>query len=203
MCNPLFRRLAPLALGATVMALGACTNGPEVRADHDRSADFSQYKTFGFFSPLGTDRGGYQTLVSQHLVAATRRQLEARGLRLDPSAPQLMVNFSTQLNERLRLTTLPGPSFGMGYYGYRGGFYSAWPLYGSQAMATPYQEGRLHIDLVDPARKQMVWEGVVIGDLTQNDSDHLQAAIDGAVTAAFNKFPIPGPAPSTAPAPAQ
>ena len=49
----------------SVMAMGGCATDPEVYGDHDRSADFSQYKTFGFGSPLGTDRHGYQTLVDE------------------------------------------------------------------------------------------------------------------------------------------
>jgi Domain of unknown function (DUF4136) len=191
----LFRRLAPLALVAGVTMSSGCANGPEVVVDHDRSVDFTQYKTFGFFSPLGTDRGGYQTLVSQHLKAAAQRQLEARGLKLDNAQPQLRINFSARLDEKLRVTTLPGPAWGMGYYGYRGGFYSAWPLYRDQTLVTPYNEGTLSIDLVDMARKQMVWEGVVVGSVTQKDTDDLPAAIDNAVTAVFGKFPLPGPAP--------
>ena len=196
MSTSLFRRLAPLALAVSFTTLGGCASSPDVVADHDRSVDFAQYRTFGFFSPLGTDRGGYQTLVSQYLKASTRRQLEARGLTLDDAAPQLRVNFSARVDEKLRATTLPGPAWGMGYYGYRGGFYPAWPLYRDQTLVTPYNQGTLNIDLVDMARQQMVWEGVVVGTVTEQDTDNLPDTIDRAVTAAFGKFPIPAPAPA-------
>ena len=198
MTSRIFRTLLPLALAASLLALGGCATGPDVRANFDGTADFTQYKTFGFASPLGTDRGGYQSIVSQHLKAATQREMEVRGMRLAASAPQLLVNFSGALNEKLRVTTTPsmgmGMGFGGGYYGYRGGMYSTWPLYADETTVRSYIEGTLNIDVIDASRKQLVWEGVVTGTVTQTNLDNVQPAIDAAVTAAFAKYPVPGPA---------
>lgn len=191
----LIQTALPLVGGALLLALGGCASAPEVRVDFDRSAGFTQYKTFGFASPLGTDRGGYQTIVSQNLKAATQRELEARGMHLDSAAPQLLVNFNATLSEQLRVT--PGPTVGIGmgrgYYGYRYGMYGAWPLYTDMTTVTQYTEGTLNIDVIDAARKQLVWEGVVTKSVTQKDRDDVKAAIDAAVAAAFAKYPIPGP----------
>jgi len=187
----------PLAIAALLLALGGCASGPDVRVDYDRSADFTQYQTFGFVSPLGTDRDGYQSIVSQHLKAATQREMEARGMRLVGSDPQLLVNFNAALNEKMRVITTPAPIYGMsmggGYYGYRAGMYGAWPLYRDMTTVMPYQEGTLNIDIVDAARKQLVWEAVVTDTVTQDMWDNVQAAIDSAVQAAFAKYPIAGP----------
>ena len=186
-----------LTLLCGLLALGGCATGPEVRVDYDRTADFGRYKTFGFASPLGTDRGGYQSIVSQHLKAATQREMEARGMRLDSTAPELLVNFNAALNDKLRVTTVPtmtvGVGVGRGYYGYRAGMYSAWPLYADQTMVTQYREGTLNIDVVDAVRKQLVWEGDVTDSVTQEMLDDVKAAVDAAVAAAFAKYPIPGP----------
>jgi hypothetical protein len=88
----------PLALIVSLLMLSGCVTHPDVRVDFDRSTDFTHYQSFGFVGPLGTDRGGYQSIVSQHLKAATQRQLEARGLHLDTVAPQLLINFYAQLS---------------------------------------------------------------------------------------------------------
>ena len=189
-------RWRPLAAATGLLALGGCATGPDVRVDYDRSADFTAYKTFAFASPLGTDRGGYQSIVSQHLKAATQREMQTRGMRLDPAAPQLLVNFSAALNDKLRVTTLPSSGLGLGYYGYRGGLYSVWPLYADQTIVSQYKEGTLNIDVVDAARKQLVWEGVVTDSVTQKMLDDVPAAVDAAVKAAFAKYPVPGPAPA-------
>ncbi|MCV2371047.1 DUF4136 domain-containing protein [Roseateles oligotrophus] len=191
--------LAPaLALTLTLGGLGlsGCATGPQVQVEMDRSADFSQYKTFAFVSPLGTDRSGYQTIVSGQLKASAQRELEARGLRYDAAAPQLLINFNASLSEKLRLS--PGTGYGIGYYGYRGGLYAPWPYYRDMNSVSQYTEGTLNIDVVDAARKQMIWEGVVTGTV----SDHLtpeqtEAAINKALAAAFVKFPR---APLAAPA---
>jgi hypothetical protein len=190
--------LSALAATASVLALAGCTSAPYVRADFDRTADFTSYKTFGFASPLDTDRSGYQSVLSQHLKAATQRELEARGMRLDSGAPQLLINFSANLSEKLRVTSTPTTSVyvggGRGYYGYRGGMYSAWPAYTDQTTVTQYREGTLNIDVVDLARKQLVWESVLTDTITERTFDNVQAAIDTAVAAAFAKYPIAGQA---------
>jgi len=180
-----------LAATATLLVLAGCASVPNVRAEFDRSADFASYKTFGFASPLGTDRDGYQSIVSQQLKRATQRELEARGLRLDTNAPQLLINFNAALTEKLRVTTVPTTAVGVGYYGYRRGLYGAWPTYVDQTVVSQYNEGTLNIDVIDAARKQLVWESVVSDSVTQKQLDNLPAAIDSAVAAAFAKYPVP------------
>jgi hypothetical protein len=192
------RRSLPLALAATLLALAGCAApGPQVRAEYDKSVDLTRYKSFAFFSPLATDKEGYQTAVSQYLKAATRRELENRGLRYDEAAPQLMVNFGAKLNEKLRVDQTSTPTMGMsvgmggGYYGYRGGMYGSWPLYTNETQVSSYQEGTLNVDLVDPARKALVWEGVAVGKITQKTLDNLQPTIDSVIGSIFAKYPVP------------
>lgn len=191
--------LRPLLLAASLLALEGCASGPDIRADFDPSTNFAQYTTFAFVQPLGTDRDGYQSIVSQRLKAATQREMEARGLRLDAGHPHLLVNFNTTLTEKMRVTPAPTVMVGVGaggYYGYRTGMYGAWPLYYDQTTVTPYQEGTLNIDVVDAARKQLVWEGVVTDIVTQEMLDNLQTTIDAAVAAAFSKYPLAAPVPA-------
>ena len=83
---------------------------------------------------------------------------------------------------------------GGGYYGYRTGMYAAYPMYQDNTVVSQYTEGTLNIDVVDAARKQLVWEGIVTGVITQKDLNNPQPAIDEAVTAAFAKYPVAAPA---------
>jgi hypothetical protein len=187
--------IKPLLLHACsvgLLLLGGCASGPTVRTNVDQAADFAQYKTFGFVSPLGTDRAGYRSIVSQHLIDATQRELEARGMRRADGAPQLLVNFNANLSEKLQVSPSMGPMYG-GYYGYRRGFYGAWPMYEANTV-TQYTQGTLNIDIVDAARKQLVWEGVVTDTVTQSDLSQIQPALYAAVAAAFAKYPVAAPA---------
>lgn len=177
---------------APLLVLTACSSGPEVRAMQDPQANFAQYTTFGFVEPLGTDKAGYQSIVSQHLKTTTRREMEARGLRYDPVNPQLLVNFNASLDDKMRVDSVPAPMPpGYGYYGYRRGFYQPWPMYADQTQVTQYQQGTLTIDVVDAAKKQLVWEGTVTKSVTGTDRKNVPGALDAAVAAAFAKFPTP------------
>jgi hypothetical protein len=185
----------PLMLG-----LAGCATAPDVSVSVDNTADFAAYRSFGFVSPLGTDRAGYQSVVSQHLKAAVTRELVSRGLAPTEASPQLLINFSGRLSEKLRVDTMPASpvvsmGFGRGYYGYRAGMYSTWPAYAQEQRVSTYTEGTLNIDVVDAVRKQMVWEGVVIGQVGPRTTENLQASVDTAVAAAFAKFPLPAAKP--------
>ena len=197
MKNHLLKTGALIAIVAAWLTLSACASLPQVRTAVDRSADFTQYKTFAFMNLLATDRSGYQSLVSQELKAATRREMEARGLRMDDAAPQLLINFNAALVDKTRVSSMPvlvngGLGFyGGSYYGYRTGAYRPWPQYVDQTIVSNYKEGTLNIDVIDAARKQLVWEGVVTdSNVTQAELANLSTSLNDAVKAAFAKYPV-------------
>lgn len=184
--------------------LAGCASGPSVRIMSDPAANFTSYRTFGFADPLGTDRNGYHSQVSEALMQATRREMEARGFVYVPQDPQLLVNFNAALNDRVRVTTTPepvignmgvgiamGPGFGLGgYYGYRGGLYAPFPMYEDRTTVTQYKEGTLNIDIADAAARRLVWEGIVTQRLDDSVYGDLGPTINRAVSAAFDRFPI-------------
>jgi hypothetical protein len=179
-------RSAALAL----LALAGCASTPQVSASFDESADFTRFRSFGFIEPLGTDRAGYQSLVSQQLVAAAQRELEARGLERVAANPDLLVNFNASLDQRLRVTQVPTAVGVGGFAGHRRGLYSAWPMY-RETQIQQYTQGTLVVDVVDAARRQMVWEGLAVGRVTQTSAQDLAPALDRAVAEMFQQFPLP------------
>ena len=181
----LAHRLMRVSLLALVLA--ACSSGPAIRSVRDASAVFSAYATFGFFEPVGTDRAGYETLVTQALKSATRREMEARGYRFAGSGADLLVNFNAQLAERTEVQPRAMPVPHPDYYGYRS--YITWPDYG--VVVDQYQEGTLNIDVVDAQRKKLIWEGVAIGRVTEKVQRHRTEAIDKAVAEIFKTYPVP------------
>lgn len=189
------KRLLIAATAALAMSLLAAPvqAGPKAVAHADTSVDLRQYQTFGWADPIGTDQNGYQSILSQNLKATTQRQLEARGLRYDPANPQLLVNFNASLDDKMRVSTYAAPMMGMGrgYYGYRGSMYGTYPMYQDQTTVSQYKEGTLNIDIVDLARKQLVWEAVVTDTITQKKRDNIQKTVEDYMKAAFKKFPIP------------
>jgi hypothetical protein len=181
-------RLLIAGAALLLMALfAACTITPSIRIDSDRSVDIAAYRTFGFPEQTGTDRGGYSTLVTSHFKNAVLEQMTRRGYTYTQENPQLLVNFYTNLRERTEAR--PSMTIGYGYYSYRWGLYQTWPLYPSGVDTVTYRIGTVNIDVIDTARQQLIWEGVVEGQVRETDMRNPQAGISRAVALVMQRFP--------------
>ena len=96
-----------LAAGCLAALLSACATGPSIRSDYDQKADFSRYRTFGYMSPLGTDKAGYSSLLTERLKDATRGQMEMRGYVYNTADPDLLINFNGKLQQKTQVTQAP------------------------------------------------------------------------------------------------
>jgi len=179
-----------LTAGATLLILLAgCATGPSLRSDYDRSADFASYRSYDFATELGTDRAGYSTIITSHFKRAVSRELEARGYRRSESDPDLLVNFFAAIQERTSVRSTPAATFGVGYYGYRYGLYTAWPAYPRDVRTVTYKTGTANVDIIDAERKQLVWEGIAEGRVTDEALQNPGAAIETVVAELFEQFP--------------
>lgn len=184
------RALRWLWIVPIMLVVSACASGPQISSDYDRNVDFASYRTFAFFEPLGTDRAGYSTLVTERLKTLTRLQMEQRGYQYDEASPDLLVNFVAQ--SRLKTEYVPPPPmpWGPNYFGYRMGWYDPWMGYGFGPDVIQFTEGVLTIDLIDAKRKQLVWEGVgraIIDNLEQATSEQKLAPL---VADIFARYPF-------------
>jgi hypothetical protein len=181
-----------LALCAVALAaLAGCASTPkaDIHVHAAPDANFSQYATFGFPEQTGTDRGGYSTLITSYFKTAVRDQMEQRGYHYVDENPDLLVNFYAKVHERTEVRSDPTYSAAYGYYGYRYGLYGAWPLYDNDVRTVTYPIGTANIDIVDARKKQMIWEGVAQGRLTDQDMNNPRESISQVVTQLFARFP--------------
>jgi Domain of unknown function (DUF4136) len=187
--RPALQRLLLACSLLSLLAVTGCASGPTIRSNVDASVDFTGFRTFGFVEPLATDRAGYQSLISQQLVASAERELAARGLQRTDTKPDLLVNFNANLDQRLRVTQSPAMT-SRSFNNHRRGFYSTWPLY-QQTEIRQYTKGTLGIDVIDAARRQLVWEGFALSRVTQRTMDNIGPVLDAAVVDIFGNFPLP------------
>ncbi|WP_159709475.1 DUF4136 domain-containing protein [Geminicoccus flavidas] len=184
----------PSVVRAVLLALvvAGCATGPTIRSDYDTSADFAAYRSFGFAEKLGTDVAGYASLLTQRLKEAVSREMAARGYEYTEEKPDLLVNFQARLEDKVRVYRAPAAwgRWPHDYYGYRGGFYDPWIGYAGGTEVVNYTEGTLNIDLIDRERRQMVWEGVAVGEVDTNEGTPSQAKIDQAVQSIFARYPF-------------
>jgi hypothetical protein len=175
-------------LSALLVAGCATTSAPNSRIDYDKKADFSVYRTFGFPKETGTDRGGYSTLVTSYFKSSVTTAMEARGYKYTEDHPDLLVNFYMNTRERTETRSQPNSTLGYGYYGYRYGLYNAWPMYDDDRTVT-YKVGTINLDIVDAEKKQLVWEGVSEGRVSEEAMANPKVTVNAVVTELMRQYP--------------
>ena len=119
--------LACALLGLLVVT--GCASGPTIRSNMDDQRRFSA----AFAPSVSLTRSpptarATRSLISQQLVSSTERELLARGLTRTDTNPDLLINFSANLDQRLRITQSPAtPASSLNRH--RRGFYNTWPGY--------------------------------------------------------------------------
>ncbi len=181
--TPLVTRLAALAGAALLMA--GCESGPDVRADYDKAADFGKYKTYNFL----TDSGTAKSLALQTLQSSAKREMEKRGYTMAQN-PDLLIHFQGKVEEKTDIESTPAPMYGAGY-GYRGWYgapYGGWGA--SQTTTRRYNVGTLVMDIVDPAKQQVVYQAGISDVITKEMRENRNAMLDGAVVQLYARYPF-------------
>lgn len=180
-----------LMLALAMIGLGGCASSPNIMYDYDRAADFGAYQTYNFFSDAGPDTNEYKSFFSRYMIDAITNEMEMRGYTKSDN-PDLLINFNANLADKTKITSTPAPMAG-GYYGYRGGYYSGWGVgygYASQTNVSQYTEGTFNIDIVDNARKQLVWEAVGVGRISDDLMENLEQRVREGVPKFFAGYPF-------------
>lgn len=167
------RRL--LLLGFAAMALAACASRPELSHIEDPDADFHAYRTFAFVRAQG-----HASLIDRRLLAAARSQLERRGYTFDELDPDLLVNVAAVMEERRELRPTHGT-------------FASW----GEVETEDFRLGRMAIDLIDTRRQQVVWHSAVEGRVGPDMLRDAGAAVEMAVAAVFEGFPVQAGASAT------
>jgi hypothetical protein len=147
----------------------------QVKTDYDRSADFSQYKTYSWEKvqtqdPLWVDR----------IKEAVNSALAAKGWTQVPSGGNVAVVAIEMTRNQQTLDTFYN-GFGRGWR-WGGGFGDA------TTTVENYKVGTLVVDLFDANSKKLVWRGSS-SDTLSDKSDNNIKNLDKGVQKMFNHFP--------------
>ena len=179
-----------LGIAVAIVALSACETLPVIRTEIAPGADLGAYHTYDYFDKPSTDRRGYTTITTRTVEAAIDREMSARGF-VRAANPDLKINFN--IAKRDKVTTMPGPGYGVGFGGWRHGY--GWGLgFDSRSDVETVTEGTLTVDLVDRLKNELVWSGSAVRTLNAKILDQPRPAIDQAVNLIFAKWPAGGPA---------
>jgi hypothetical protein len=128
-----------------------------------------------------------RSLTSTYLVNATTRELERSGLRFSEDNPDLLVNFVVSTRETIQ--SRPSSSVGMHHGSARYGTWRGYNMSMSTTEIVQRTEGTIDVDIIDPSRNQLVWEGAAAGRVTDKTRNNMQATIESAITDIFARFP--------------
>jgi hypothetical protein len=172
---------------AGALLISACASTPDILHETSPSANFASYKTFGYFSPLATDKAGYQSAVTGHLKSATRRAMEAKGYVYSENSPDLLINFYANVQDKQEVYSTPGPTMAGGYYGYRAGYYGGFNT--ATVDTYNYKQGTLTLDVIDAKQKALAWNSTAEGRVSSDSLKNPGPAIDTLVTNMMTTLP--------------
>ena len=191
--NTVFKNTVRLIFLTCIAALiSGCASKPKIETDYDHSVDFSQFKTYAFFNPMGIENPNYSSIYGSIFRDAISKEMESRGYTKSDN-PDLLINVSGRLQDKTKVTTTSDPYMSGSYYGYRRGRYGAWGGYGygSQTHVSNYTEGTVNVDMVDRVQKRMVWEGVAVGRVNEErTSEETRTNIYAGIQEMFSGYPF-------------
>lgn len=185
-------RWTAAALLVALLGAGAACSGPKVKTDYDPGADFSSFRTYAFAGMTDVNQGGVldNSLIRKRIEGLIAQELSNKGLRQVPveADPDLLVHYWVGLQEKQRVEGT-GPTVGM--YGRRGAYGGGgygWGAGYSGVSTYEYTEGTLIVDLVTPAKKELVWRGSVVGTLDDSKEKNIEMVREG-LAKAFADYP--------------
>ncbi|MBB1194534.1 DUF4136 domain-containing protein [Flavobacterium sp. SOK18b] len=159
----------------------ASCSSVRVYSDFDKKVDFTPYKTYAFHKN-GIDKVEISQLDKKRILNAIDRELSAKGMTKSED-PDLLVNIFTKERERVDVN-----QFNSGWgYGWGWGW-SPFMWGGQNTIASTSTEGTLFIDLIDAKKKELIWQGEGVGNLTQNRRDK-EERINEFVAKILEQFP--------------
>jgi len=171
---------------AVTALFAACGSNPHIATNANPNVNFADFQTFGFMRPLSTDLVPATLIMGSDLIAATTRELESAGLRLDDD-PDLLVDFFVSNREVTR--AMNTPSVNMSLHRARYDTWNGYTVGMSAAQLVQSTDGTLAVDIVDRARKQLIWEGAATARITEDRQNNLQRTIYDAIADIFARFP--------------
>jgi hypothetical protein len=177
-------RSTSLLTGIITLLFASVSFAQQVKTDYDRSADFSQYKTYSWENvhtqnPLWVDR--IKSAVNSALAAKGWTQAESGG------SVAIMAMEITKEHQTLN-TYYDNFGGGWGWRGWRFGGAFGDGFGGSTTTEDTYKVGTLVVDLFDASNKKLIWRGSSSNTLSDKPDKNIKKLNEGTEKM-FNHFP--------------
>ena len=171
-------------LFVALLLLSACS-GLKVTQRYDEETDFSKYKTFFMLPPDPIIDIHVNRYDKELLLRSIADEMKSRGYIQNEASGDLSVNMFVILDDKTGITNY-STFYTMGGWGY---YYPFGYGYGGGNYQYTITKGTLLIDVFDHRSKKLVWQGVGIGTV---DDDQLrrQKNIPTTIAKIFWKYPL-------------
>ncbi len=165
-----------------LFVLIASCSSVKVAADYDKNANFNEYKTFAFYKP-GIDKSEISDLDKRRILRAIESEMMTKGFTKSET-PDVLVSIFTKSQQRVDVYNNNWGFGGWGWGGF-GGWGWGW---NQQPMVSTSSEGTLYIDLIDAKKKELIWQGMGTGYLSQK-MDKKEERIQEFVSKVMERYP--------------
>ncbi len=157
----------------------ARASAQQVKTDYDRSANFTQYKTYSWEQVKTKD-----ALDAGRIKSAVNAVLATKGwTQVDSGGDVSIVAMEITQNQQTLNTFYNGFGGGWGWRRFGGGGFGE-----ATTTTDTYKVGTVVVDLFDTKTKQLIWRGSE-SDTLSNNSDKNIKNLDKGVEKMFKKFP--------------
>ncbi len=184
-----------------VLFLSSC-NPWKYLGEYDHDVDFSTYKTFGLLSwdPHNDKEVSEQT--KEYILMSIKDELEKRGYVYQKDKANLLVSVFIVISEETSYSAYAsryagytgyggvsvGVGVGTGGVGVGAVGYGMPSMYPYSVVKHDYNVGTMVVDLLDPAKKRVVWQGVATGRLAHQQAK--ESGIKRSMSKLFQTFPV-------------
>jgi hypothetical protein len=167
------------AILTTALLLAAAAVAQKVNIDWDRGTDFSRFHTYAWQPSTHPAKG----LWDQRIIDGVNQQLQAKGLQLVQSNPDLWVVYSNSIKKDQQVVGTGynmGPAWGWGY-GWGGPTTTTYQTYTTR-------EGTLIVDIADANGHQLLWRGSATNTISDNSDKNIKT-LNNMMNKLFKNFP--------------
>lgn len=192
----------PVGMLLAGLALTGCS-GLESWSDFDpaKADAIRAYETWDWAPFEGEKAGDIRSndrlvddpMTDRRIRSSVETELAGKGFRrAEGGSPDFRIGYHVSIDGRMDVTYI-NSYYGYGWGGYWGPYGPSFGMGYSTPSVRQYNEGTLILDIVDGSSNELVWRGVVSGEVHEKrDAQERQEAIDRAIGEALKDFPPGG-----------
>jgi len=166
-----------------ILIIAASCSSVKISSDFDKTAGFASYKTYAFTEE--TMKIPLDDLNRNRIINAVAAELSAKGFTKAESNPDVFIDVEIKAQQKQTATANTSGGYGYGYrYGWGGGFSTTTINYDT------YTDGTMFINMIDAAKKQLVWQGRGTKTIDENaNQKKREENINYAIKQIFMNYP--------------